>query len=71
MKIDIPRTLVEEATVQLAAMRGCVNNPTEWDRSALGRLYSMFVQETSGRSRVSKKSVATSNRRRATSRFRR
>jgi hypothetical protein len=72
MKIDIPRTLVEEATEQLAAMRGCVDRPLEWDQSALGKLYSMFVQETSGRSRVSKKrSTAVSNRRKASSRFKR
>jgi len=71
MKIDIPRTLVEEATEQLAAMRGCVDRPAEWDQSALGRLYSMFLQETSGRSRVSKKPTAVSNRRRAASRFKR
>lgn len=71
MKIDIPRALMEEATEQLAAMRGCVDRPVEWDQSALGKLYSMFVQETSGRSRVSKKPVAVSNRRKAAARFKR
>jgi hypothetical protein len=69
MKIDIPKTLMEEAAEQLAAIRGCVDRPEEWDRSALGQLYSMFVQETSGRSRGSKKGTAVSNRRRARSRF--
>jgi len=71
MKIDIPRTLVEEAAEQLAAMRGCVDRPEEWDRSALGKLYSMFIQETSGRSRVSKGARSVTNRRKAASRFKR
>lgn len=69
MKIDIPRALVEAATEQLAAMRDCVNHQAEWDRSALGKLYSMFIQETSGRSGMSRKTTAVSNRRKATSRF--
>jgi len=70
MKIDVPRILVEDAIEQLAAVRGCVKNKGEWDLSALGRLYSLLIQETGGRSNSSAiRSSARKNSRRARSRF--
>lgn len=74
MKIDIAGQLVDDLTTQLAATRDVYreknNDTVEWDRSALGQLYSILVQETGGRSCVSKKSSSV-NRKQASSRFKR
>jgi hypothetical protein len=72
MKIDIPKTLVEEALTQLAALRGTVSDPEEWDQSPLGKLRSILAQESHrfAKSRRGARSSSVANRRKASSRFR-
>lgn len=71
MKIELPNELVSDVVDQLASTRDVQRekrgNTVEWDRSALGRLYSMLVQELGN----ARRRGTSANRNKARSRFRR
>lgn len=74
-KIIIPNELVDGLLEQLAAVRGVAQtrdpgSEVAWDRSALGKFFSMLTQEDAGSS-SSRRATSSSNRSKARSRFRR
>lgn len=74
MKIDVTRAHAEEILSQLSDLRAIQrdqhNNTVEWDRTALGQLFSMLNVELNKRSHTSvARSAAVANRQKVKSRF--